>query len=201
MLHGRCQVAPRRARSAPGARSHAPTRAHRGRRGQPGVRDPVGNQSRSKFRRRLGNRSELSEIKRLTGRLRCRRGVDAQAGGSLGTSWFPRRTGSKTPGCSLSEGQEIDLPEIPAILPPTLSPKGQTSSVRLRESSRAGVCKPLPSPTKFNAPRHPTPRSIRAPGVEKGVSGSPFLSWRGRPRLASARRSLPTLVQSGDFYS
>lgn len=133
-----------------------------------------------------GRQSELSEIKRLTGRLRCRCGVDERAGGSLGTSWFPRRTSSKTPGCSLSEGQEIDLPEIPAILPPTLSPKGQTSSVRLRESSRAGVCKPLPSPPKFNAPRHPTPRSwsIRAPGIEKGVSDSPSLSWRGRPRLA-----------------
>lgn len=52
MLRGRCQVAPRRARSSPGARSHVPTGVHRGRRGQPGVGDLAEDQSRSKFRRR-----------------------------------------------------------------------------------------------------------------------------------------------------
>lgn len=108
-------------------------------------RDLAGDPSRSKFRSRLRESvwtrlSRSAELTRLTGRLRCGcAGWEWGGGGSSGTSRLPPRTRSRTPGGSVSEGQEIDLPEIPPIPPPTLLKVKPAPSVCGNPVSRASA--------------------------------------------------------------
>lgn len=124
-------------------------------------------------------------------------GVDARAGGSPGTSWFPRRTRTRTPGGSLSEGQEIDLPEIPAILPRTPLKVKPALCICGNPVARASasLCQVPQSSMLLHTTRQGA-GALKLQALRKVLPAS-----RGVGGHVSPRRSLPTLVQSGDFYS
>lgn len=191
MLRGRRLVALGRAHSALGARSHVPARALRG--------DPAGDPSRSKFRRRRRESmwtrlSRSAELTRLTGRLRC---GCAGWGAARGPPGFLRGHAPELPAAPSAKDRRSICPRF-LLSPTSNSPKGQTSPGRLRESSRAGVCTPLPSPqssARLNTSRRAGASELRA--LRKEGHSRP--ASRGVGGRVSPLRSLPTLVRIRGF--
>ncbi|MEJ1274603.1 hypothetical protein NN561_005489 [Cricetulus griseus] len=143
-------------------------------------RDLAGDPSRSKFRSRLRESvwtrlSRSAELTRLTGRLRC--------------------------GCAGWECGGGQLGNLPASSEDTLQNSRrlrQTSPERLRESSLAGVCTPLPSPQ--SSARLDTPRGAGASELRTlRKEGHSRPASRGVGGRVSPLRSLPTLVRIRRF--